>query len=174
MTGCWASQSISRSGWSLRSSSAIATSRCAWPSPIGEEMYSARFRRDLPRTHVRGGGAGAMKSRRSRFTFTGSRAWGRWPEPSSTVNDAPASSASRAPEAHGRIASSLPWITSMGQSILARSARTPGSSSSRSASWVAIKVSASVSRPQPTVSSRCLVECGSVKQCAKKNFRKSS
>ena len=50
VTGCWASQSISRSGWSLRSSSAIATSRCAWPSPIGEEMYSARFRRDLPRT----------------------------------------------------------------------------------------------------------------------------
>ena len=38
VTGCWASQSISRSGWSLRSSSAIAASRMACPSPIGEEM----------------------------------------------------------------------------------------------------------------------------------------
>ncbi len=56
VTGCWASQSISRSGWSLRSSSAIAASRCAWPSPIGDEMKSARLRRDLPRTQRRGGG----------------------------------------------------------------------------------------------------------------------
>ena len=37
VTGCCASQSISRSGWSLRSSSAIAASRWAWPRPIGEE-----------------------------------------------------------------------------------------------------------------------------------------
>ncbi|MGH2823116.1 MAG: hypothetical protein ACRDLY_08880 [Thermoleophilaceae bacterium] len=36
--GCWASQSISSSGCSFRSSSAIAASRWAWPSPIGEEM----------------------------------------------------------------------------------------------------------------------------------------
>ena len=38
VTGCCASQSISRPGWSARSSSAIATSRRAWPSPIGDEM----------------------------------------------------------------------------------------------------------------------------------------
>ena len=38
VTGSWASQSICRSGWIRRSSRAIATSRCAWPSPIGEEM----------------------------------------------------------------------------------------------------------------------------------------
>ena len=38
VTGFWASQSISRSGTSRRSSFAIATSRCACPSPIGEEM----------------------------------------------------------------------------------------------------------------------------------------
>ena len=37
VTGFCASQSISRSGWSLRSSLAIATSRRAWPRPIGEE-----------------------------------------------------------------------------------------------------------------------------------------
>ncbi len=45
VTGCCASQSISRSGCSLRSSSAIATSRCAWPRPIGDETNSARLRR---------------------------------------------------------------------------------------------------------------------------------
>ena len=37
VTGSWASQSISSSGSSARSSRAIATSRQAWPSPIGEE-----------------------------------------------------------------------------------------------------------------------------------------
>ena len=45
MTGCWASQSICRSGWCVRSSAAMATSRRAWPSPIGDERYSARFGR---------------------------------------------------------------------------------------------------------------------------------
>ena len=38
VTGCWASQSISRSGWSFRSSAAIETSRWACPRPIGDEM----------------------------------------------------------------------------------------------------------------------------------------
>ncbi len=75
VTGFWASQSISTSGTSLRSSLAIATSRWAWPSPIGEEMYRARRRRLFPRVHAdafeRGGSA---KSRSSRFTLTGSRA----------------------------------------------------------------------------------------------------
>ena len=37
VTGSWASQSICRSGCSVRSSSAIARSRRAWPSPIGED-----------------------------------------------------------------------------------------------------------------------------------------
>ena len=53
----------------------MATSRCAWPSPIGEEMYSARLRRDLPRAHRRGAGAGgwidSTNCRSSRFTCTG-------------------------------------------------------------------------------------------------------
>ena len=47
--------------------------------------------------------------------MTGSRAWGRWPDPSRTVSAPFASSASRAPEAQGRTASSLPWMTSTGQ-----------------------------------------------------------
>ena len=37
VTGCWASQCTSRPGLSLRSSSAMARSRRAWPSPMGEE-----------------------------------------------------------------------------------------------------------------------------------------
>ena len=37
VTGCWASQSISTSGRSRFSSLAMATSRRACPSPIGEE-----------------------------------------------------------------------------------------------------------------------------------------
>ena len=37
VTGCCASQSISRSGRSRLSSLAMATSRRAWPSPIGDE-----------------------------------------------------------------------------------------------------------------------------------------
>ena len=37
VTGCWASQCTSRPGLSARSSSAMARSRRAWPSPMGEE-----------------------------------------------------------------------------------------------------------------------------------------
>ena len=42
--GSWASQSICRSGCRRRSSRAIATSRWAWPRPIGEETNRARGR----------------------------------------------------------------------------------------------------------------------------------
>ena len=49
-----------------------------------------------PRTQPRGGGPGLMKSRMSRLTLTGSRVWGKWPEPSRTVSAPFASSASRA------------------------------------------------------------------------------
>ena len=43
------------------------------PSPIGDETYNARLRRDLPRTQRRGGAGGATKSRNNKLTFTGSR-----------------------------------------------------------------------------------------------------
>ncbi len=56
VTGSCASQSISRSGCRRRSSWAIATSRRACPSPIGEETNSARRRRERPRVQVRAGG----------------------------------------------------------------------------------------------------------------------
>ena len=80
MTGCCASQSISRSGCRRRSSSAIATSRRAWPSPIGEEMNSARLPRAAARAPTRRRRlARQTKSRSSRLTFTGSRAVGQVP-----------------------------------------------------------------------------------------------
>src|SRR6266542_2264952 len=61
VTGSWASQSTSRSGRSLRSSAAIATSRWAWPRPMGEETYSARgWRRSaLVQVCGRGGPGGS-------------------------------------------------------------------------------------------------------------------
>ena len=52
--------------------------------------------------------AGATKSRSSRFTLTGSRACGKWPDPSRIESSPLASSASRAPDAQGRTASSRP------------------------------------------------------------------
>ena len=78
VTGCWASQSISRSGCSSRSSSAIATSRWAWPSPIGEETYSARLRRELrpAATAARRRRPGRRSPAGSRLTRTGSRSCG--------------------------------------------------------------------------------------------------
>jgi hypothetical protein len=103
VTGCCASQSTSRSRCRRRNSSAIATSRRAWPSPIGDEMKSARFRRDRPRAQWAVGAGGATKSRRSRFTFTGSRPCGACPDPSIRTNVPPRSSTSAAPDSGDRI-----------------------------------------------------------------------
>ena len=49
VTGSCASQSICRSGCRARSSRAMATSRQAWPRPIGEETYRARRGRPIAR-----------------------------------------------------------------------------------------------------------------------------
>src|SRR3954451_14253352 len=48
VTGNRASQSISRSGCRVRSSRANATSRWAWPSPIGDEMYQGALAPGAP------------------------------------------------------------------------------------------------------------------------------
>ena len=67
MTGCCASQSICRSGCSSRSSAAIATSRRAWPRPIGEDRYSARSAAGAARAaQVRRCGVAARPGRRTR------------------------------------------------------------------------------------------------------------
>ena len=61
----------------------------------------------------------SMKSMISRLTVTGSRAWGRWPAPSSTTSSPPVSSATRRPRSSGWHRSSLPWMTSIGHSTRA-------------------------------------------------------
>ena len=182
VTGSWASQSISRPGTWRRSSRAMARSRRAWPSPIGEDRYRARLGRRRARVQVRVAGAGLAatpapptpaNSATSVLTLTGSRAWGACPAPSSRTSRPPSWSASSAPRQGSVWASSVPWITSTGQ-------RTRGPSAATSAgSMILVSqprnpariVSMSVSRAQPTQSSICLVECGSVKHVAKKNSR---
>ena len=194
VTGSWASQSISRPGTCRRSSRAMATSRRAWPSPIGEDRYRARLGRRRARVQVRVAGAGAAppvsappfpatatppapsspaNSATSVFTLTGSRTWGACPAPSSRTSWPPSSPARAAPTPAGTWASSVPWTTSTGQ-------RTRGQSAATSAgSMILVSqprnpariVSMSVSSAQPTQSSICLVECGSVKHWEKKNSR---
>jgi len=56
----------------------MATSRWAWPRPIGEEMYRARLGRAAPRAQRAGGGGGQAKSRMMRLVRTGSRRCGAW------------------------------------------------------------------------------------------------
>ena len=101
VTGSCASQSISRSGCRRRSSSAIATSRRAWPRPIGDETNSARLPRAAARRQRAGGGGAEMNSRSSRLTFTGSRAVGRCPAPSSVTSLPPVACARARPLGKG-------------------------------------------------------------------------
>ena len=182
VTGCCASQSISRSGAAVRSSVAIATSRRAWPRPIGEERYSARRRRcvgaDPVRVPLRPADVTASTNRRIiMLTRTGSRAMGACPAPSIRVSDAPVRSASCSPTACALIRSAVPWTTCTGQrtdfanSSNGSAARRPGS---RRASVVATSVSASMSADHDIMSSICLVECASGNISPKKCSRKSS
>src|SRR3954471_23620628 len=134
VSGCCASQSISRPGTRARSSRAIARSRAAWPRPIGEDTSSAHWARAGARVQRRSGCRGApstrvAKSRISALTRTGSRALGAWPEPSRTTSSPRVSSATRRPRSSGVIVSRSPWMTSAGQ-------RTPATSASTSARLV--------------------------------------
>ena len=72
------------------------------------------------------------------------------------------------------MASSLPWMTSTGRSTRAHTLLKPSRPQAASARFVSASRSGSISLPQPTQSSRCLVEWGSVNIRAKKNSRKSS
>ena len=82
VTGCWASQSISRSGCSVAQlvGDRDVALRVAEPDRRRdvERALAARLGRAAHRPGSACGG-GATNSRRSRFTFTGSRACGRWP-----------------------------------------------------------------------------------------------
>ncbi len=175
VTGCWASQSISRPGCSARSSLAIATSRRAWPRPIGEEMYSARLRRERPRRQRGGGPGGQAKSRMTRLAATGSRRCGRVAR--ALERDQPGARDGRGhgrPRGHGpTIASAEPCRTRVGQRTWAQSRSAVSRSLSQSASMPRTMVSGSVSRPQPIASSICLVECGSVNICSEEEVQES-
>ena len=179
VTGSWASHSMRRPGTRRRSASAMATSRQAWPSPIGELTNRARRSRTRPRVHVWARGRAALhrvtKSRSSRLTRTGSRAVGAWPEPSMRTSSPPVSAAIRSAPSTALMPSWVPWMASTGRRMLRHSASTSSASRRPPASipcTVAISVSAVVSRPQVTQSSCCLVECGSGNTWAKKNARK--
>ena len=155
----------------MRSSSAIATSRCEWPSPIGEETKSARLRRDRPRTHRVGRGGGADEVAQEQVDLDG-------------IADVRA--VTRALEQHELAACCLGEpdpAPGAGDRILRpldhehRTANAFASSRvasllRRPSTLVAISVSGVVSRPQPTQSSIGFVECGSVNISAKKNSRK--
>ena len=141
----------------------------------GRDVQRAPAARQRPGPRAVAAAAGlAGRSRGcSRLTLTGSRAWGRWPAPSRIASSAFASFASRAPDSHGRMASSFPWITSDRAVDPRQTGRGRRRSSwSRGASWVGdqrLRVRRrGPSRPCPRI---CFVECGSVKHCAKKNSR---
>ncbi len=87
-------------------------------------------------------------------------------------------SASSIAHSCGVMASSSPEITSTGQCTpahrLTSDSRISSGVPSRIPRVVSISVSGVVSSPQPTQSSICLVECGSLNACEKKNSRKPS
>ena len=98
VTGCWASQSISRSGRSLRSSlrDRDVAAGVAEPDRRGD-VQRPPAPRPAPGVQRARRGGGQMNSRSSRFNLTGSRPFGRWPEPSSVTSSPPVASASAAP-----------------------------------------------------------------------------
>ena len=120
--------------------------------------------------------AAARRSRAaSRFTFTGSRACGAWPEPSSADQ-----------RAAGQLRERGARRVRADRVVERRGSRAPGSGRARASSPRGPPRRAPAPscgrdqrlrrrlEPQPTQSSICLVECGSVKICEKKNSRKSA
>ena len=144
VTGGCASQWTSRPGTSRRSSRAIATSRQAWPSPIGDETSSARRGRapaepPAAPAAARAARSGAANSWISRLTSTGWRALGMWPAPTMRTCSAPVSSAKARPRSNGWQLSRSPWTTSTGQ-------RTRAQISSTSSRFAATGSASSITR----------------------------
>ena len=79
--------------------------------------------------------------------------------------------ATAAPRAAPTTASADPWMTRVGQRTCAQSRSAVSRSLGHSVSMARRIVCGSVCRPQPTASSICLVECGSLNTWAKKNSR---
>ena len=111
------------------------------------------------------------------LTFTGSRADGPCPACSSSTSSPPVSSASRSPNAAGRMRSSVPCTTTTGH-VTCRASGATGSHTAPShpirPAVVSARVCGEISCAQPTQSSICLVECGSENILWKKNSVKSS
>ena len=172
VTGCWASQSICRSGWRARSSAAMATSRRAWPSPIGDERYSARGRRHAARVQVCRLATGctvATNCSIASFTRIGSRPCGPCPPPAMVSNEPPVRSARAAPRAWDWISSPSPWMTSTGQRTRAHVSANGFLRRSSAPREVSAITAGSVSSAHATKSSRGFVECGSLNMRAAKN-----
>ena len=118
--------------------------------------------RQAPLRAARGAGTPRANASISTLTFTGSRAVGAWPDPSSTTSSPPVSSAMRYPRSSGVMRSWSPWIASTGQ-------RTPPTSASACSrvipaageSIVCSSTTHPASRPQPTQSSTGFSEWGS-------------
>ena len=133
MTGSWASHSISRPGCRPRSSSAMAGSRRAWPSPIGDETYSARLVRD-------GRGSSGGRSRRADEVpdelVEPYRVAGRRAVTAALEGHQPGvgALATAGPRSGPTIASAVPWRTSVGQRTCAHSSSARSSSFSQSPS----------------------------------------
>jgi len=186
VTGCCASQSISRPG-------------CAPAAPRDGHVTRPGPARSATRGRARESTAGGVAHRsvgeaarrvaarpavdpfdevaEEQVEATGSRTLGMWPDPSSSTNSAPKALSSSRPRLTEVTSSSALRMTSEGQVTASAIARatwpTSGPSSKKGAMLVRMSVSASVSSPQPTASSMGLVECGSLKQRPKKNRRKS-
>ena len=163
VTGCCASQSISRSGCSRRSSSAIAASRWACPRPIGDEMYSARLRRGhRPRVQRRGGGGGADELAQQQVDLDGVAHVRAVAGALEQHEVAAGRLGERDPAARAgdRVVGALDHEHRAADARAQRRGPRPRPSSSISSA--ATSVSGVVSRPQPTQSSIGFVECGSV------------
>src|SRR4051812_44514546 len=182
VTGNRASQSISRSGCSVRSSRANATSRWAWPSPIGDEMYQgalapgAPARPYAPLRAARGARRVRALGETAHQQVDLHRVARLGPVTGTLERD------ESSPDQLGEGRSRVVRTDGVGGPMHDQDrAADPGRELAyarrvreRGASWVETSVSPAVSRPQPIAPSRCLVECGSLNIWEKKNSRKSS
>ena len=171
VTGCWASQSISRSGWwraqllgdgEVAPGVAEADGRGQVERPLGAREGARP--RDRRGRRV-GGRTRSTKSLISRLTSTGSRPCGPWPPPSTVTSGPPVSSASRSPTAWGRMRSSRAVDhedrAAHPGAQLFRWRQVAAVAAEPAGGRVGERARASISWPQPTQSSICLVEWGS-------------
>ena len=144
------------------------------PSVLSTKPVSAGSTARISGSGADAGWMPAIKSRISRLTLTGSRAWGKCPDPSRTARRTvreigePCTGCTRSHD----VVTAVDHQRSDSRSATGAQVRRPRHGAL--AQLGGDQRLGSVSRPQPTPSSICFVECGSVKHCEKKNSRKSS